>query len=202
MSTELTTTLASERFELAQRQAKAIASSDLVPKAYKGNLANCLIAMELADRLGIHWLAVMQNLVIIHGKPSWQSQFVISLLNQSGRFGTLRYIYVGTPGGDDWGCYVSTVERETGEVIEGPPVTIGMAKADGWYHKDGSKWKSIPQLMLMYRAAAFFCRVYCPELTIGALTTDEVLDVQPTSPAPKTLGDLVAKHENQIDIVV
>lgn len=202
MSTELTTTAASERFELAQRQAKAIASSDLVPKAYKGNLANCLIAMELADRLGIHWLAVMQNLVIIHGKPSWQSQFVISLLNQSGRFGTLRYIYVGTPGGDDWGCYVSTVERETGEVIEGPPVTIGMAKADGWYHKDGSKWKSIPQLMLMYRAAAFFCRVYCPELTIGALTADEVLDVQPASSAPKTLGDLVAKHENEIDIVV
>ncbi len=39
-------------FALAQRKAGALASSDLVPKEYKGNIPNCLIAMNLAKRIG------------------------------------------------------------------------------------------------------------------------------------------------------
>lgn len=35
----------------------------------------------------------------------------------------------------------------------------------------------MPQLMLMYRAAAFFGRVYCPEILNGMHTADEIQDI-------------------------
>ena len=57
-----------------------------------------------------------------------------------------------------------TAHGADGEVIEGAEVTIGMAKAEGWYSKkdkygkETSKWQTMPELMLAYRAAAFFAR--------------------------------------------
>jgi hypothetical protein len=198
----ITTTQQSGAFDLVQRRAKAYAASDIVPKQFKGNVANCIVAIEIADRLGISWLAAMQNLVIIHGKPSWQATFLIAMVNQSRRFETLRYIYEGKPGEDSWGCKVVTIERSTGAEIEGPAVTIGMAKADGWYQKEGSKWKTLPQLMLMYRAAAFFSRTFCPELSLGMQTVDEAIEAVPRmeiSLEPRTIGELMTRSPAKLE---
>ena len=38
-------------FDLAQREAKALSASDLVPTQYKGNVANTLVALEIAHRI-------------------------------------------------------------------------------------------------------------------------------------------------------
>src|SRR5258708_32090305 len=83
--------VAERKFELMQRQATAMSKSELVPKEYKGNMANCLIAIEVADRIGASPLMVMQNLAIIHGRPSWSSTFIISAINSCGRFKPLRF---------------------------------------------------------------------------------------------------------------
>ena len=79
-------------FETAQREAKALSSSDLVPQQYKGNVANTLVALEIAHRIGASPLMVMQNLHIIHGRPSWSSTFVIAAINGSGKFTALRFV--------------------------------------------------------------------------------------------------------------
>jgi hypothetical protein len=52
-----------------------------------------------------------------------------------------------------------------------------MAVNEGWYGKNGSKWRSMPDLMMRYRSAAFFGRIYAPELLMGLPTADEVHDV-------------------------
>ena len=78
-------------FELAQRAAKCLATSTLVPKEYQGNLSNCIIALNMAQRLGADPLMVMQNLYLVHGRPSWSAQFLIATFNQCGRFEALRY---------------------------------------------------------------------------------------------------------------
>jgi hypothetical protein len=161
-------------FGLAQRQATALATSDLVPAAYQGNVANCLIAMNLAKRIGTDPLMVMQNLDVIHGKPSFRSTFMIACLNQSGIFSPLRYRFEGE--GDDRTCFAYATEKSTGELIEGPKVSIAMAKAEGWYNRKGSKWKTMPDLMQSYRAAAFFVRTIAPELTMGLSTAEEMED--------------------------
>lgn len=163
-------------FRVAQRMARALADSTLMPKDYQNNIANCLIAMELANRIGASVLMVAQSLDIIHGRPSWRSQFLIATVNSSGRFTPIRYRWVGEEGKDSWGCRAYARDRESGEECVGAKITIGLAHAEGWTKKNGSKWATMPEQMLMYRAAAFWSRVYAPELSLGMRTTEEVID--------------------------
>jgi hypothetical protein len=51
-----------------------------------------------------------------------------------------------------------------------------MAKAEGWTKKNGSKWLTMPEQMFMYRAGAFWSRVYAPELSLGMSTAEEIID--------------------------
>jgi hypothetical protein len=166
-------------FDNAQRMAKALASSALVPKIYQGQqgLANSLIALELAGRMGISPLTVMQNMTPINGRPSWSSSFLIGTVNACGKFSPLRFIFddVENPSS----CYAEANDLVTGEVLRGEKITIAMAKAEGWFGRQGSKWQTFPGQMLRYRAGAFWARVYCPEISLGIITKEEAIDVEP-----------------------
>jgi hypothetical protein len=168
-----------QQFENAQRIAKALASSALVPKEYQGQggLANTLVAMEIAQRMGLSPLQVMQNLHIIHGRPSWSSQFIIAMINGCGRFTPLDYKMSGE--GDGLSCFAYATELTTGKELKGPTVTMAMAKREGWATKTGSKWQTMPDLMIRYRAAAFWGRLYVPEFLVGMKTQEEVIDIEP-----------------------
>ena len=193
MSTDLTTTIEatpepqavkvvqasfgdSSSFELAQRMAKALSQSTLIPKDYQNNLPNCLVAINMAARMKAEPLMVMQNRYVVHGRPSWSSQFLIATANESGRFSPLRYKFTGEKGKDTFGCICSAVCNSTGEVLEGTEITMAMAKAEGWFSKSGSKWQTMPEQMLRYRAASFFVRAYAPELSLGLATREEIED--------------------------
>ncbi len=204
-------------FEFLQRTAKAFACSTMVPTAYQSMvtkgygqnqtvepnpaaMSNCMIALDMAQRMNANPLQVMQNLNIIEGKPSWSSQFIIAAINASGKFSPLRFDleWLGemdaTYSTFEWEsrqkvekkhkvritnarCVAWAIEKATGERLESAPVTIEMAVNEGWYGKNGSKWRSMPDLMLRYRSAAFFGRIYAPELLMGLPTTEEVQDV-------------------------
>lgn len=204
-------------FEFLQRSAKAFANSTMVPTAYQAMVTkgygdratvepnpaavpNCMIALDMAQRMNANPLQVMQNLHIIEGKPSWSSQFIIAAINSCGKFSPLRFDveWLGemdaTYSTFEWEsgrkvekkhkiriknarCVAWAIEKATGERLESAPVTIEMAVNEGWYGKNGSKWRSMPDLMLRYRSAAFFGRIYAPELLMGLPTTEEVQDV-------------------------
>lgn len=161
-------------FEALQRVAKLFAASDIVPEAYRNNIPNTVIALDLAARLGVSPIAIMQQLYIVHGKPAWVGQFMIASFNRSGKFETIHYDFVGEEGNDDWGCRACTA-RKDGTRITGPVVTIAMAKGEGWYGKN-KKWQTMPELMLMYRAAAWLVRTCAPEIAMGIYTVDEIQD--------------------------
>jgi len=165
-------------FELAQRIAKSLASSTLVPKIYQGQdgLANCLIALEIANRIKISPMVVMQNMVPINGRPSWSSQYLIATVNACGKFSPLRYIFDNEDGPTS--CYCEAKDLTSGEVLRGEKITIAMAKAEGWYSRNGSKWPTMPGQMLRFRAASWWQRVYCPELSLGLPTQEEAIDVE------------------------
>lgn len=170
-----------QQFEDAQRIAKALASSTLIPPQFQGQqgFANCLVALNISRRMGMDPLMVMQNLHIIHGRPSWSSQFIIGLINGCGRFTPLRYEITGK--GDTLACTAVATEHATGQELRGPEVTMAMAKREGWATKAGSKWATMPELMIRYRAAAFWGRLYIPELLVGIQTQEEVLDIEPVT---------------------
>lgn len=162
-------------FEHGQRVAKMLSMSDLVPAQFKGNIQNVMIALELANRTGSSPLAVMQNLHIIHGRPSWSAQFIIACLNACGRFTPLRFEMTGKD--DTLECRAVATDLATGDPITGPAVSIQMAKKEGWYMKAGSKWQTMPELMLRYRSATFFGRLNAPEILMGMSTSDELADM-------------------------
>ncbi len=166
-------------FETLQRMAHLFNESTLVPKQFQGkqNFGNCVIALNMAQRLNADPLMVMQNLYVVYGNPSWSAKFLIAMFNQCGRFSSIHYEEVGKPGTDGWGCRAWAAEIATGERVEGPIITIGLAKKEGWYDKSGSKWQTMPQQMLRYRAAAWFIRTTAPELSMGLPTRDEAIDI-------------------------
>lgn len=170
-----------EAFSEAHDMARALCWSTLVPKAYQGenNIPNCLIAMEMAARTGTSILAVMQSLDVIHGTPTWRAQFIIGLLNSCGRFEPLQFRQTGK--GDRKGVIATAVSRQTGETLESIRVTVDMAKHDGWWDRKGSKWPHMTDLMLRYRAAAFFGRLHAADLLLGMSTTEEMIDVGPAA---------------------
>lgn len=166
-----------QSFELAGRAAGALAASTLVPKEFQNHKANCLIALEMAQRIGASPLMVMQNLYIVHGRPSWSAKFLIATFNQCGRFSAIRFEWQGAAGKKDWGCRAWAVEKVTNEKIQGAWITWDMAEKEGWTSKQGSKWKTIPEQMFMYRAAAWLVNTHAPELSMGLNTSDELGDV-------------------------
>ena len=173
----------SQSFELAQRVAKCFAASTLVPKQYQNNLPNCVIALNMAGRMGADPMMVMQSLYVVHGTPSWSAPFLIATFNKCGKFSSIRYDFFGTEGQDDWGCRANATELSTGELLAGPLVTIALAKKEGWYQKGGSKWQTMPEQMLRYRAAAWFVRTIAPEIAMGLQTAEEVRDTYEAEPA-------------------
>lgn len=189
-----------EAFQQAQRMVVPLMQSTMVPDAYKGNAANCMVAMEMSHRIGISVLEVMQNMQPVKGNVGWKSEYVISKINASGIFKEpLEYIFSE----DRTECY-ATATRKNGKVLRGTTVSIAMAKSEGWYGRTGSKWPTMPEQVLMYRAATFFCRVFCPEVLAGVQTADEIIDIGLETPtaaegsAISKLNDIV-KSENTDD---
>lgn len=168
----------SDNFLMATQMAKALAASTIVPKEFQGKWENCLIAIEQAQRMGnVSPMMVMQNMYIVYGRPSWSSKFLIAMINNSGKYDQPLKFREEQKDGKPFACTAWTTLD--GEVIEGMTVDLDIAKAEGWIDKNGSKWKTMPQLMLRYRAASFFSSLNCPEITIGLYTTEEAEEIGP-----------------------
>lgn len=200
-----------KEFAHAQRVAKMLTLSKLMPEHFQGdeNLGSAVIAVDIAFRLKLSPSLVAQQIYLVHGKPAFSAQFMIGVMNTSADFGKIRYD-LGTNGEkemrsgtftvklEDRVCVAWALEgdsklpqgintlakaKEAGlPILEGPPVSMEMAIKEGWYNKSGSKWQTLPDLMLRYRAAAFFGRLYAPELMMGLPTVDELEDLGPSAP--------------------
>src|SRR5699024_11596437 len=119
-------------------------------------------------------MMVMQNLYVVNGRPAWSSQYIIAMINNSKKYKTeVQFEFEGK--GDTMAC-TAFAEDYAGRVVKGPKITMTMAKAEGWVGKNGSKWKTMPEVMIRYRAASFFGRLNCPDLIMGLYSTDEVME--------------------------
>ena len=186
MTTEITKTnpegessiyQSADSFEFAQRQAKSLCESNLVPTDYRGQkgLSNCLVALEMSKRMNLSPLTVMQNLNVIHGRPSWSAAFIASQIMGCGRFKNFDYIVSGKD--DSLSVQCQAIRLEDNKLVKGTAVSMRMARQEGW--TKNSKYQSMPELMLKNRSATFFGRQYIPDLLLGVQTSEEVVDIQP-----------------------
>lgn len=157
------------------RMATQLAKSTIIPQTYQNKPENVIVAIGMAQKLGLDPFTIMQNLNIIKGKTSWSGSFCRTLIEKSNKYTNLQLIFVGQKGTDTYGCYMQGVNKETGETIKGPEVNMKMAKAENW--TSNTKWINMPELMLSYRATSFFARVYVPEALNGVQTTEEMEDI-------------------------
>lgn len=165
----------SDNFIMANQMAKALSASTIVPRDYQGNEANSMVAIEIANRLRTSPLMVMQNLNVIQGRPSWSAQFLIAMVNGSKLYDMeLQYDEKKDKNGKPFSCLCWTTKK--GRRVDGITIDMDMAEDEGWLGKNGSKWKTMPAVMLRYRAASFFVRMNCPELALGYYTREEVED--------------------------
>ena len=163
-----------ERFEFAQRAARAFAESDLVPKHFQGKLSNCMLALNIAERMGEEPLHVFQNLIVIHGRPGWMTQYMIARANMSGIFrGRISWKSEGA--GEKLVVQAYAKLADTGETVSAE-TSMAMAKAEGWTKND--KYRSMPEHMLRFRAAAMLIRLYAPEVMLGYQTAEELEDIR------------------------
>ena len=159
------------------KMAEGLSKTDLVPDNYKNKPENCLIAIDTARQIGAkNPLFVMQNLYIVKGKPSWSGQYCSALVYTN--FKNVKVNRVGNAENGLKGIYI-TATNKNGENCRGSVVTLEMAQKEGWVNKQGSKWQTMPEQMLIYRAFAFFARAYCPDKLLGMHDEYEVQDITP-----------------------
>lgn len=171
-----------QRFELEQRKAKAFSLSAFFPRHLMGqgpngaqiSVANATIVYDIAYRMNLSPLEVAQSIFIIQGKPSFETKFLVARLNTSGLLkGRLNTIVSQ----DGQSAYCEAIDAQTGAVLRGTTITMEMAKREGWLGKNGSKWQTMPTLMLKYRAQSFFINEFFPEVRLGLRTKEEVQDI-------------------------
>ena len=154
--------------------AKQLAASDIVPPNYQNKVSNCMLAIDVSNRMGVSPIFVMQQMSIIKGKCSWSGQACSTLVNNYPKFKNVKLVYVGKEGTESWGAYVSAIRKDTGEEVKGTVVDMRMVHAEGW--DSNPKWRNMATQMLGYRAYTFFARLHCADALNGFMTEGEFED--------------------------
>lgn len=180
-----------KNFDDAVRMATFLSNSSMIPDQYRSQYqdsnnkwvenpdaaGNCLVAIDMAARLRVSPLVIMQNVDMVRGRPGLRGTFTASLINACGLFTRLDYEWRGERRTDDWACRCVATRLSDGKVLEGTWITWAMVKAEEWLDKRGSKWKTMPEQMFMYRAASFWGRVFASDVTNGMYSSDELEDM-------------------------
>ena len=145
--------------------AKHLAQAGLLPKAYQGQPANLLLAMEYADALDIPTMTAVSSIHVIDGKPTASAGLMSALVRRAGH--KLRVT------GDDTQAVAEIVRADDPEFTFRSVWTMERAKAAGLAGK--GVWKSYPAAMLKARAISEVARDACQEALSGVIYTPEEL---------------------------
>lgn len=172
--------------------ADIFSKSKLVPAHFQGQPQNCFVALQMAYRMELDPMVALQNIYVVSGKPGLSSQLVISLINRSGKLkGPLKFKTEGK------GETLSVTAYGTLQDGDDVSFTVpwSMVVAEGW--TKNTKYKSMPEVMMRYRAASFLARFTFPEVIIGMHTAEELEDVSLASAKQETTT-VLEKMKEQI----
>lgn len=176
------------------RLAMIYSRSRLVPEQFQGKPEDCCIALQMAIRLKVDPFMFMQACYVVHGRPGVESKLAIALANNAGVFrDRIKFQLEGS--GASRCCTAYAHDAVTGDRCE-QKVTMAMAVAEKWVSKAGSKWQTMPDLMLQYRSAMFLIRLSCPEVLMGMQSVEELTDLPPTSTgaqSPSSIAELTER---------
>lgn len=155
------------------KMANILAQGNSIPERFKGKPGDVLIGMDIAMRSGQPLSMILNNMYSVYGQIGWSGQYAIMAINACKKFSPLTFVF----NENYTACYAQATRLSDGEVLRSEVISLELAKKEGWYDKNGSKWKVYPNQMMRYRSASFFARAYCPEVLYGYQTQDEIQDV-------------------------
>lgn len=167
--------LGPQSFEQALQFSQYLADSELVPKDYRGNPGNCLIAMQWGSELGLKPLQALQNIASINGRPALWGDAVIALVRAS----PLCEFVIETDDGQTATCRV----KRRGEPEQSRTFGMDDARTAGLLGKQGP-WTQYPKRMRQMRARAFALRDVFPDVLRGMPVAEEVMDM----PGERNMG--------------
>lgn len=160
--------LAPKNFEEALKCSEIMASSDMVPKEYKGRPDNILVAMQLGDELGLLPIQACQNICIINGRPSVWGDAALALVQSSGK---LEYISE-----TDDGQTAKCVCLRRGQK-EPTTRTFSIADANRAGLTTKTIWVQYPVRMRQMRARSWALRDTFADVLKGISVREEIEDI-------------------------
>lgn len=171
LSTGQSFSLTPKSLDEAMRFAEIISKSDIVPKEFKGNPGNVLVAIQWGLELGLQAMQALQNISVINGRPALWGDAVIALVRSSP---LCEYIYET----DDGSTATIRVKRR-GEEEQFRTFSMEDAQKAGLLNRGGA-WQQYPKRMRQMRARAFALRDVFPDVLRGMPVAEEIQDMTHT----------------------
>jgi len=185
--TQTSVAIFAQKNEVAIQEVNRIMHTMAVPRELQGKPQEVHSLVNIAMNLNVPVETALSNCHVIHGKVGFDAKFLIAVANRSGKLDRPLQ-YVMDESRTQW-CFA--VGYIGGHEYRGPTVTAQMAVQERW----NAKWKTIPELMLQYRASAFFIRTVMPEVLMGAEFSDELADIKKTQPDPNDFQETYIEGE-------
>lgn len=174
MSTEVALR-APERLDI--EQIKFISSSELVPKAYRGKMADIMAAIVTGRSLGISDMHALRSIYVVDGKASISAELMVALVRNHGHSITRKVA--------DGKCEVTGIRADNGDTIT-VEWTREMAETAGLLSK--AVWQKYEAAMLWARAVSQLCRMLFADCLSGMVYTPEEVELTAEERVDEAVG--------------
>lgn len=191
---QIQTTSSNQQFNLAPTSfnqlmdfANIVSNSGMVPKDYKGNPGNIIVAVQMGVEIGLKPMQALQNISVINGRPSVWGDALLAIVKNSS---VCEYIHESySPDGLTAICKVKRKKED--EQIR----TFSKQDAANAGLLGRDTYQKYLRRMLQFRARAWALRDVFPDILLGMQVTEEMEDLEYTQQrtveaAPKTLEQL------------
>jgi len=155
-------------FQEAQEYAKFIAASDFIPREFKGQPANVLVACQMGAELGLKPLQSLQNIAVINGKPVVWGDAMIAIVRSRSDCEYIRETF------DEPSMTATCTIKRRSQPDESRSFSKDDADVAGLWGKN--TWAKYPKRMLQMRARAFALRDVFGDALKGFQIAEEVQD--------------------------
>ena len=162
-------TLAPRNLQEAMQYADLIANSGMVPKDYKGQPGNVLVAVQMGAEIGLPPTQALQNIAVINGRPSLWGDALKAVVMASPICLYIKEWF------DEQSQTAYCETQRKGSEPHTETFSFEDAKRAGLSGKQGP-WSQYPRRMMQMRARGFCLRDQYPDVLKGIALAEEEQD--------------------------
>ena len=175
-----------------------VARSALIPDAYRSKPHDIMVAVQMGMEIGLRPMTALQNMAVVHGKPSLYGEIVMALIRQAGVMDEAVFAEHYEYSSDGQVQAAVSVMGRVGGSPRTERYTVEDAKQAGLWGS-GQGWKKYPKDMLLWKARHRNARALFSDVTHGLMPRELAEGDQPATTVEQVdpaegLDELVRKH--------